>query len=394
MDKPTVLLVAGSAELGSSESLLLDYLLSSGEKFFNPIIIFPAEGPLTALFSQSGLETLIIPGKDYLTDFHQLWKQPLAWIYNLSSFVKMRRVIRSRRVRLVISLSFINWTGALSARQEGIPHIWMIREDLSAPKSYLKFFWGEWLASRLANDLSVKILLESSRVAKMFSRKRTRDKAEVLPPAIDADRFLGRLNESSSAILSLERNLAVFINDFDKKRNELIIKSVLQALKNDSKKEKALTKLFISFPGIEKNRIKQLGDNLEFMAAEAHLNSEIFLMDFSDFYFQPNIWKKFMAAVIIPGFDPLSRLVLEAGLAAVPLVIEDGAASELIIPEQTSLVFSSGNFQELTTKLRLLLTDENYCRLLGLAARRHLTQSHSLKDWAARWEKIIRDFIF
>jgi hypothetical protein len=148
MDKPTVLLVAGSAELGSSESLLLDYLLSSGEKFFNPIIIFPAEGPLTALFSQSGLETLIIPGKDYLTDFHQLWKQPLAWIYNLSSFVKMRRVIRSRRVRLVISLSFINWTGALSARQEGIPHIWMIREDLSAPKSYLKFFWGEWLASR------------------------------------------------------------------------------------------------------------------------------------------------------------------------------------------------------------------------------------------------------
>ncbi|MGB9763828.1 MAG: hypothetical protein ACPLZD_00530 [Candidatus Saccharicenans sp.] len=134
MEKPTILLSAGSGKFGSGELLFLDYLLSSGEKWFNPLIIFPSDGPLVTAYEKAGLETIIIPGLDYLTDSHEIWRQPLAWVYNLSSFMRVRRLIRKRNVRLVVSLSFINWTGALSARQEGIPHIWMIREVLSGEK--------------------------------------------------------------------------------------------------------------------------------------------------------------------------------------------------------------------------------------------------------------------
>ncbi|MBC7362810.1 MAG: glycosyltransferase family 4 protein [Candidatus Aminicenantes bacterium] len=389
MEKPRVLLVAGSAKYGSGECLLLDYLLSPKEKFLSPIVVFPDEGPLLEKAREAGLETLVIPGKDYLTDFHQLWKQPIAWVYNLRSFVRMSRVIRTRKVHLVISLSFINWTGALSARQEGIPHIWMIREVLSKRHSRLNFFWGKWLASQLANDLSVRVLLESSLAAEMFSRKRTREKAEVLPPAIDAERFLSRLNESLAGSPEPESGIALFINDLNLKKIEKIINAVSEAIENQARKSTSSSKLFLFFPGLEEKKVERLKNWLGHQGLGDKSGLEFSDLEFSDFYSWTSLRKRFSAAIIIPGFDPLSRLVLEAGLSMVPVFVEEGPASELLINGETGFVIKGEDYQGLAGNLVKVLKNKDYRQSIGAAARQHLIQNYSLEAWKTRFEKII-----
>ena len=394
MEKPTILLSAGSGKFGSGELLFLDYLLSSGEKWFNPLIIFPSDGPLVTAYEKAGLETIIIPGLDYLTDSHEIWRQPLAWVYNLSSFMRVRRLIRKRNVRLVVSLSFINWTGALSARQEGIPHIWMIREVLSGEKTHLKFFWGKWLATRLANDLSVRVLLESSEVVKMFSHKRMRDKAMFLPPAINAEKFLRLLDgPPAPTYTSGEPVVGIFINDYDEKRIRLVLEAVGQALKKISADKGFMARAAIYFPGIERNKIDLLWSKLQLLVTDLNSGSELssFLGDFSDFLSFPSSWKKLSVAIFIPGFDPLNRLLLEAGLSAIPTLVEAGAASELVIPGKTGFVFSAGNYQEIIAGLINVFSQEGLASSIGLEARKHIIQNYSLEDWRKHWEKIVEE---
>lgn len=382
-EKVRTLIVAGSARFGSGESLLFDYLLRPEEKIILPVIIFPEEGPLVEKARESGLEVLVIPGKDYLTDFYRLWKQPLAWVYNLGSFVKTSRVIRNRRIQLVISWSFLNWTGALSARQEGIPHIWMIREVLSRRAGRLNFFWGRWLASQLANDLSVKVLLESKAVAKMFARKRTREKAEILPPAIDGEKFLAGLSDWSDEA-NQGSDVALFINVLDFEKIEKIIRAVMEAFeKKNQKKEK--DKIVLFFPGLEKEKIKILKKKL----FGRGLNDQLKL-DFPECWSWPGDGKRFCAAIFLPGFDPLTRLVLEAGLSLIPVFVEDSPASELLVQGKTGFVFKD-DYQELANNLSEVMKDKNYRQSIGVAARQHFIQNYSLQTWKVRFEKIVEE---
>jgi len=391
MDKPAVLFVAGSAEFGSGECLLLDYLLSGKEKIITPIVAFPGQGFLEQQARETGLEAMAVPTKAYLTGSHLLWKQPFSWLYNLRSFVRMARIIRTKSIKLVVSFSFINWTGALSARQEGIPHIWIIREVLAKKNNQLNFFWGKWLASRLANDLSVRILLESFLSAELFKRKRTREKAEILPPAIDAERFLSRLNESLAGAPEPESGIALFINDLNLKKIEKIISAVSEAIENQARKSMSSSKLFLFFPGLEEKKVERLKNWLGHQGLGDKSGLEFSDLEFSDFYSWPSLWKRFSAAIIIPGFDPLSRLVLEAGLAGVPVFVEESPSAELLIPGETGFVFKDDDYRDLAEVLVEVLKNPGYRQSMGDSARKHLAQNYSLEVWQERFEKIIEE---
>jgi len=384
MDKPVVLLVAGSADYGSGESLILDYLGNLKNKSYIPILIFPGRGPLEVSAREMGVETIVIPGQEYLTELRQLWRQPVAWVYNFFSFIRLSKVIRDRRVRLVVSLSFINWTGALAARQEGIPHIWMIREILSRKESRLNFFWGKWLASRLANDLSVKILLESKNAAELFSRKRTRQKAEVLPPAIDLNRFWSKKKMDQAELTDPKKGVAIFNNQANPSRISKVIQAVLLAYENPEK-----AKLFIFFPGLKKKTSERLKIKLAEEVPEAGS-----VLEFPDLDSLPFLQKRFLAAILIPGFDPLSRLVLENGLAGIPVVIESGPAAELILQGKTGFVINRGNEDELTSILAKLLESETLRTSIGCAAQEIFSKQYNLQDWEKKFTGLLEEILF
>jgi glycosyltransferase involved in cell wall biosynthesis len=387
MEKPAVLLVAGSAEFGSGECQILDYLRCPDKKPFCPQIIFPAEGPLVEQARKAGLNAYVIKGRDYLTSFKELWRQPLAWVYNLSSFVKMSAIIRKMNIQLVLSLSFVNWTGALSARQEGITHVWMIREVLSGRKNWLNFFWGKWLASRLANDLSAQVLLESSLAAEMFRRKRIREKALILPPAIDVDGFDEQLTRLLKNCQVEKSGVSFFFSSPDVKR---VKEAVLAAWSGISySQESQQPGLFLFFPGLKAKALGALKEKILDELRGSGLHPE-----FPDFGKLPAWWKTFKAAVIFPGFDPMSRIVLEAGLAGVPVLMERGAASEQVLHGLTGFVFDCQNYKELGFYLKSILMDKERACQMGRAAREHISEHHSLESWKKKFEQILTRVLF
>lgn len=381
-EKPQILFIAGSGEFGSGECQILDYLQLPGEKPLVAGLIFPTEGPLVEQARAAGLEVMVIKGHDYLTDFRELWRQPLAWIYNLGSFVRTSAVIRKKRVQLVLSLSFINWTGALAARQEGVSHVWMIREVLSGRTNWLNFFWGQWLASRLANDLSVRVLLESSLAAEMFRRKRTREKSLILPPAIDTTRFRQQLPERRPGAPPAE--VALFFSGPNLKRILETLGVISRVATGGHGQPAQPTRVSLFFPGLKKKRRQALKEKIRREPVPPGMS-----LQFSDFDCLPAGWIKFRLAVLFPGFDPLSRVVLESGLAEVPVIVEQGAASELVIPGRTGFIFEHQNYDQLAAGLKEILKYPERARQLGLAAREHVERHFDINPWKEKFEGIV-----
>lgn len=385
-DKPRVLFIAGSAEFGSGESQILDYLQLPEEKPVVAELVFPAEGRLVEKARTAGLEVRVIKGHDYLTDLQELWRQPLAWVYNLGSFIRTSALIRKKKVQLVLSLSFINWTGALAARQEGIRHVWMIREVLSGRTNWLNFFWGQWLASRLANDLSVRVLLESSLAAEMFRRKRTREKALILPPAIDVSRFKQQLPENGQG--GKKEGMALFFSGPNLKRIQETLRMIDLVAASEQAESDRPTMVNLFFPGLGKNRRNKLEEKVRQGPIPSGLS-----LQFPDFDCLPVKWNKFRLSIIFPGFDPLSRIVLEAGLAGVPVIIEQGADSELVIPGQTGFIFEHQNYDQLAAAIEEILKYPEKGRQMGLTAKEHVEKNFDINSWKIKFERIIAEVL-
>jgi len=383
MDKPVVLFIAGSGQFGSGEALLLDYLNQKKDLPFHPILIFPSTGPLLEKAALSGVEYEVIKGRDYLTDFRNLFHQPFSWVFNFFSFIKVSSLIRKRRVRLVVSLSFLNWTGALAARQEGIRHIWLIREILTAGPARPRFFWGKWLASRLANDLSTTVILESEAAASLFQRKRTREKARVILPGIDLQALRPGLAEATEE-KNGAKNLTVFWGNWSLKRFRKLVSFLEKAQSQWLKEKYPQSQLEFMFPGLPASTVSRLQKIL------AATSLEFEVKDFG-LMLEPGRWKSTAVAIIIPGFDPLSRLVLEAGLARVPVLVDRGSLEELVANFQTGFVYDEEQPAEMSTLLQKLMADEELRQKVVQAAEARVLSQFSLERWARDFEKIIGD---
>ena len=298
----------------------------------------------------------------------------------------MSSIIRQDNIQLVLSLSFINWTGALSARQEGIAHVWMIREVLSGRKNWLSFFWGKWLASRLANDLSALVVLESSLAAEMFQNKRSREKTRILPPAIDVDRYDEQLSNFSENHRFERPGVGFFFSLPDVKK----VKEIVLAAKSEIQisQESQQPGIYLFFPGFKEKTRQELQKEILNELEGSGLQPV-----FPELGRLPSLWKKFKAAVIVPGFDPMSRLILEAGLARVPVIVERGAASELVVHGQTGFIFDYQEYKEFSSYLKSVLKYKELASQVGQAAREEIIEHYSLESWQQKFEQLLAEIL-
>lgn len=385
MEKPAVLFVAGNSFFGSGEIVLIEYLTREKELPFHPVLVFPSPGPLLERTCEAGLESVLVKSRDYLTDFRSMLHQPFSWVFNLFSFIKISSIIRKRRVQLVVSLSFMNWTGALAARQEGIRHIWMIREIMTGGKSRPRFFWGKWLAGRLANDLSGTVILESEAAASLFQGKRGKDKARLILPGIDIDSFKTGYT-GISAENKKHKNLTVFWGSRDSKRFRRLIDFLKYIRINWMKDNYPDSTIEIFFPGLPSVRISKFKKALSEENFDCQIRNE-------EIYFEPGLWKSSAVAIIIPGFDPLSRLVLEAGLAHVPVLLGRETPEELYINSQTGFIYDEEQPAEMSSLLRKLLDDEEFHQRIGNEAEKHVVNNFSMERWKREFEEIIQKYL-
>lgn len=115
---------------------------------FKSVLVIPRPGPLKKYAEGSGVETIIVPMKWWLSDRAHIWRQPFAWIWNIKSIIILRNIIRNRNIHLVFTNSAVGFSGALASRIGRRPHIWYLHEILGGNDIQLRCFLGKkWLAN-------------------------------------------------------------------------------------------------------------------------------------------------------------------------------------------------------------------------------------------------------
>ena len=166
--KSRILFVSHTAELNGAERMLLQTLGELDRRAFRPYLVVPRSGPLLVEAEEAGLPTAVVPMKWWLTDRRQVWKQPLAWLWNLRAVFKLKRLILEKDVALVCSNSAAAVGGAWAARLARRPHVWIIHEILSGERPLLSFFLGNKRLVRTIRRWSRRVVVNSLASARPF----------------------------------------------------------------------------------------------------------------------------------------------------------------------------------------------------------------------------------
>ncbi len=86
-------------------------------------------------------------------------------------------------------------------------------------------------------------------------------------------------------------------------------------------------------------------------------------------------------AIVTPALweEPFGLVLIEAMVAGLPVVAyETGAASEIIVHNETGFVVPRGDIAALTSAIDRLLSDEPLAQRMGLAGRKRVVERYSV----------------
>jgi glycosyltransferase involved in cell wall biosynthesis len=161
-----------TAELNGAELNLLQILGGINRQKYLPSIYVPREGPLLDEAKKLGIEAEIVPAKWWLTEKGNIWRQTIAWIWNICAVRGLARRIKKKQIDLVFSNSSASFSGALAAHKTNVPHIWYIHEILGGKSPQLTYMFGKRALSRKIVRFSCRVLVNSLATEAFFRDKK------------------------------------------------------------------------------------------------------------------------------------------------------------------------------------------------------------------------------
>ena len=168
--------------LGGAEVCLLDVATRIRVQRWQPLVVVPVAGELSAALAEAGVACEVLPLGTF-RDRGEI-RRAVLLVRLCTAIVagwRLRRLIRRQKVDIVHSNTSVVIAGALGARLAGVPHIWHVREVLDGR------YWRvlRWLMVRL----SVRQVCISRAVAETMSTASVTDGVVVIPDGIDLDLF-------------------------------------------------------------------------------------------------------------------------------------------------------------------------------------------------------------
>ena len=129
---------------------------------------------------------------------------------------------------------------------------------------------------------------------------------------------------------------------------------------------------------------------LESTARRLGINGQV---SFLGFQAQPLAWVQAMdVCVLCSSKEGLPRVVLEAMLASKPVIGSDVTGTrELIVHDETGLLYGYGDVPALTAALRRLLGDALLRREMGEAGLRRVVERFSIDTYVAGVEDVLSE---
>ena len=312
----------------------------------------------------------------------------LSLINDIRSFVEIRKIIREYKPNIVHThASKSGALGRLAAILSGVPiivhtfHGHVFHSYFGKLKTYLYLLIERFLASKSSAIIAISNLQKDELVNnfKICSSK----KMHVIPLGFDLERFQVDRYENRNSFrteFALEDD-CIAIGIVGRltaiKNQELFLRSVKEVTKNCKK----LLKVFLIGDGEDKEKLKNLCEDLNMPFSKSYSQKEEILVYFTS-------WRQDMERVYA-GLDivALSSLnegtpvtLIEAQAANKPIVATDvGGIRDIVIENKTGLLSKSGDLKGLANNLRKLIDDDNLRDQLGRSGYDNVIRSFSYK---------------
>lgn len=354
---------------------LLKYLDRSS---FDPVVVFPYEGPLIDEIMDLKITTHISPLEWWIRVPQGFGTESTNISFRLD---RISEIIGKERPDLIHTNTSVVWEGALCAKNYGIPHVWHIHEILSEHPT-LRSILPLPLVYWAINMLSDRVVVVSNAVRDKLPTFINKEKIITIYNGIDTEAF--RPCEESSV------------------REEFSVpeKTVLGVSIGSLVKEKNYNDLIEAI-----TLVKKVGGNGKFLIvgdgspeAVQLLKTQIKSRGLADCVFYLGYRKDIPRILLGSDFLILSSISeafpmvsLEAMVAGKPVVATNcGGVSEMISEGESGFLVPVSDPGALSKKILYMLTNRDRMKSMGKKALEEVSRRYSAKKYAAQFEELYK----
>lgn len=385
----SILFIHQSAELYGSDKTILMFISSLDKQKYKSVVILPFDGPLKREFEKNGIEVVIAP-------VLKLYRKMFTPKGILNIFKEYRQGMKTLQAlhkkhnfSIVYSHTLAALIGIVFARKNKIKHLWHVQEIIAKPVIFNKGF-----IKLLSMDCNHVAAYDSKTTMDFWIKdnEKLAQKSYFVWNGLDVSQ---KQNATQEEITQIRKDYFK-VNDDD-----LVIALVGRI--NSWKGQQLLLEAFHKIAEKYKNT------KLVFIGS-APPNQEIFEIDLKNkineysllervviIPFQENIWKFWdsIDIAVVPSTEPepFGMVAIEAMLSKKPVIAANhGGLTEIVLPNETGILFEPGNVSSLVTALESIINDSEKRKLFGNNGYNRTVNHFSLEKHVEKFEEIFENF--
>jgi len=381
----TILVIHQSAELYGSDKTMLYFLSELDKTKYLPIIVLPFDGPLKIELEKNNIKVVIAP---VLKLYRKMFtpKNIFKFIKEYYQGIKILNALNKEyKFDIVYTHTLAALIGILFAKKRNIKHLWHVQEIIAKPKVFNFLF-----KKILSLDCNHKVVYDSIATMNFWIENNLKlaEKSEAVWNGIET--------KNSKSFTDAELH-EVRENYFFATNNEIVIALVgrinswkgqqllLQSFKTVIEKYKNIKLVYLgSAPPNQTIFETELRNKIK----EYNLESNVILIPFQKEI--EKFWNSIDIAVV-PSTEPepFGMVVIEAMLAKKPVIASNhGGPTEIIIQNETGLLFEPNNLNSLSHALEKLIKDKPARTLYGENGFNRVHTTFSLESHVNHFENI------
>lgn len=373
-----ILFIHQSADLYGSDKTLLILLQHLDRSKFNPIVIIPVDGPLNIELDKIDVEVHIAP---VLKLYRNIFK-PKNILKFFSEYKRAVKFLDSLNEKhhfdIIYSNTLAVLLGMIYAKKRNIRHIWHVHEIIVHPKIIANTF------PKLLNKYADVIVCNS---------EATQDNLIQRTPCIKTKSIV---IHNGVEIQDQDKN-AVLKEDFGFKVNDIVITLVGRI--NRLKGHKLVLTVFLKYFSTQDNiKLLFVGSpvhgqenylyEVEKFIEENHLEDKVKILSFTKNLNE--IWK-ITDIALMPSTEAESfgLVAVEAMLAKKPVIGSNhGGVTEIIVQNETGLLFESNNDKALYEAIQQLIKDSDKRKSMGEKGFLRAKDIFSIESYIQKFENL------
>lgn len=384
-----ILFVHQSADLYGSDKTLL-YLVKSLKNTIHPIVVVPEEGPLTDELQKNDIEVLIIPVLKVSRDLFTI-KQILKFPFQIfKAIYKLRKKIGKRKIDIIHSNTLAVFLGAFYSKIFRVKHIWHIHEIILYPAIAAKNY--PFLVNYFSDFVVFNSLASAENLYnRCFSLK---SKSSIIYNGVDRktpflsneERNLMRKNLFKN--IQNESKIIGLVGRINKHKGQKLLLEAFNKLKKEN-----IQNIYLLFIGSTIKSQQFLLDELKSEIKNKNIEDVVTIVDF-----KKNIWKYYdsLDIIVVPTTDPepFGLVAVEAMLSKKPVIAANhGGLKEIVVHQETGLLFEPCNELDLKNAIKTLLTNQNLIELFGLEGEKRAKFEFSLDMYIENFKILYEKFL-